>query len=59
MTVECSSEIGWWKFVGLDGEYVGMNSFGESAPLKHLLEHFNFTPERIADAAQRSIAKCK
>jgi len=59
VAVEFAGEFGWWKYVGLDGEFVGMTSFGESAPLKHLMEHFNFTPERIADAAERSIAKCK
>ena len=59
MAVAFAGEFSWWKYIRLDGECVGMKSFRESAPLKHLMEHFNFTPKRIADAAHRSIAKCK
>ena len=43
-----SSHADWWrKYVGLDGEVIGMDSFGESAPGKALFEHFGFTKEQI------------
>jgi len=54
--VEFAGEFGWHKYLGLDGVFIGMKSFGESAPLKQLLEKFDFTPERVAEAAERSIA---
>merc|ERR1719246_4642 len=54
---EFAGEFGWHKYTGLDGRFIGMTSFGESAPLKQLMEHFDFTPERIAKAAMDTIAK--
>ena len=40
---------GWWRgVVGDAGLTIGIDRFGESAPYKDLLEHFGFTPERIA-----------
>jgi len=57
--VEFAGEFGWGKYLGLDGVFIGMKSFGESAPLKQLLEKFNFSAERVAEAAETSIANCK
>jgi transketolase len=51
VAVEFAGDFGWFKYVGLDGQFVGMNTFGESAPLQRLLEKFNFTPERVAEVA--------
>ena len=39
----------WRKYVGLEGEVVGMSSFGESAPGGALLEHFGFTVENVVN----------
>ena len=41
----------WYKYVGLDGRIVGMESFGESAPAALLFEEFGFTVERILGLA--------
>jgi transketolase len=57
--VEFAGEFGWGKYIGLDGEYIGMNTFGESAPLKILLENYNFTAQRVADVAERVAANNK
>jgi transketolase len=56
--VEFAGDFGWYKYLGLDGEFVGMKSFGESAPLKMLLEKFNFTGARVAEVAEKTMAKC-
>ncbi len=37
----------WYKFVGLDGRVVGMTTFGESAPIDDLMQHFGFTVENV------------
>lgn len=37
----------WYKYVGLQGAVVGMNSFGESAPAGLLFEHFGFTVDNV------------
>ena len=43
-----ASHVDWWrKYVGLEGEVIGMTSFGESAPGNDLFEHFGFTKEKI------------
>ena len=42
----------WYKYVGLDGRIVGMESFGESAPAGQLFEEFGFTLENVLAVAQ-------
>jgi len=55
--VEFAGHYGWHKYLGLEGVFIGMNTFGESAPLKQLLEKFDFTAARVAAGAEKSIAK--
>jgi len=47
VSIEASHADWWRKYVGLEGEVIGMDSFGESAPGKALFEHFGFTKEQI------------
>ena len=43
-----ASHVDWWrKYVGLEGDVIGMDSFGESAPGNVLFEHFGFTKEQV------------
>jgi transketolase len=53
LAVEAAASDPWWKYVGLDGEIIGIDRFGESAPGPALFTHFGFTAERIAEAAAR------
>ena len=46
--MEAGVSLGWEKFIGEDGIFVGMNSFGESAPAKELYVHFGITPKAVA-----------
>jgi len=57
--VEFAGDFGWGHYIGLDGKFVGMQTFGESAPLARLLEKFNFTPDRVADVAMEVIEGLK
>lgn len=41
----------WYKYVGIDGRVIGMNSFGESAPANLLFEEFGFTVDNILNVA--------
>tara|TARA_R110001592_G_scaffold42588_10_gene138253 strand:- start:12759 stop:14756 length:1998 start_codon:yes stop_codon:yes gene_type:complete len=41
----------WYKYVGLDGRVIGMNTFGESAPASALFEEFGFTLENVLAVA--------
>ena len=47
IAIEASMADYWYKYVGIDGRVVGMNTFGESAPANQLFEEFGFTVENI------------
>lgn len=42
----------WYRWVGLDGRVIGMDSFGESAPAGELMKEFGFTVDNIIATAQ-------
>jgi len=42
----------WFKYVGLDGAVVGIDTFGESAPAGVLFKHFGFTTEKVVAAVK-------
>ena len=52
LAVEPGSTISWWKWVGLDGDVLGLDRFGASAPGATVLEHLGFTDENIAARAR-------
>ncbi|MDW3095708.1 MAG: transketolase [Gammaproteobacteria bacterium] len=52
IAVEAGVTDFWRKYVGLDGDVVGIDQFGASAPGSILMEHFGFTAENIAKRAR-------
>ena len=52
LAVEAANPMPWYKYVGLDGDVVAMNSFGASAPAKVLFEHFGFTIANVVEKAK-------
>ena len=52
LAVEAGAADYWYKFVGLDGDVIGMTTFGESAPGGVLMKEFGFTPENIVNRAK-------
>lgn len=54
--IEAAVLGGWPRWIGDDGEFVGMTGFGASAPARILYQQFGITAAAIRDAAQRSIA---
>ena len=52
LAVEASIAGFWERYVGLDGNVIGMTSFGESAPANVLFKHFGFTPENVLAQAR-------
>jgi transketolase len=54
VAVEAGVTAFWRQYVGLDGETVGIDSFGESAPAADLFVHFNLTTQAVVDAACRA-----
>ena len=51
VAVEAGIRQGWDAIIGLHGVFVGMSSFGASAPYKDLYQHFGITAENVAEAA--------
>ncbi|MET0273735.1 MAG: transketolase, partial [Phenylobacterium sp.] len=52
VAVEAAVRLGWDRFIGPDGVFVGMRGFGASAPYEKLYEAFEITPQAVALAAK-------
>ena len=50
--IEAAVRQGWDAYLGLEGDFVGMNSFGASGPAQALYERFNITPEAVVTKAR-------
>ncbi|RUW89665.1 transketolase [Mesorhizobium sp. M7A.F.Ca.US.011.01.1.1] len=57
ISVEAGVTDYWRKYVGLEGECVGIDTFGESAPAEMLYEHFHLTVEAVEKAVYRALEK--
>ncbi len=57
MAVEAGSPLGWHKYITDEGEVIGMNGFGESAPAAALFKKFGFTTDHILERAQVMLGK--
>ena len=55
VAIEAGVTGGWYKYVGLRGAVVGMDSFGESAPAPELFKHFGFTVDNVVATAKKVI----
>ncbi len=55
VAVEAAHKDYWYKFVGLNGKVVGMDTFGESAPAGDLMKHFGFTVEKVVEAVESTL----
>ena len=49
--VEAAVRLGWDRWIGEHGAFIGMSGFGASAPGPDLYDHFGITPEAVAAAA--------
>ena len=52
IAIEAAVPDYWRRYVGLDGQVVGINRFGESAPANELLVHFGFTVDKVVALAK-------
>ena len=55
IAIEAAVRFGWDAVIGPDGIFVGMSSFGASAPAKALYKHFGITAEAVVEAASKSL----
>ena len=47
LAVEAGSSMGWERYVGAEGDVLGIDRFGESAPGNKVMEAFGFTVENV------------
>jgi transketolase len=52
VAVEAAAEFGWNRWIGPRGAFIGMESFGASAPSEALYPHFGITAEKVAEAVR-------
>jgi transketolase len=55
LAIEAGVTDGWWKYVGLNGAVLGIDTFGESAPAPVLMKHFGLTIENVIAKAKTLI----
>jgi len=56
IAVEAAARLGWDRWIGEDGTFIGMTGFGASAPAADLYRHFGITTDAIVDEAVRLTA---
>ncbi len=59
IAVEAASKFGWEKYVGLNGDIIGMDGFGASAPAAELYKYFGITLEEVVDAVKDALKSRK
>jgi transketolase len=57
VTVEEGSPLGWQRYAGPAGVVLGMRTFGMSAPMKVVAEHYGFTPAAVIAAARQAMGQ--
>ncbi|MBM3489804.1 MAG: transketolase [Alphaproteobacteria bacterium] len=56
VAVEAACALGWHRYTGDTGRFVGMSGFGASAPVEDLYRHFAITPQAVVEAARLALA---
>jgi transketolase len=57
VAVEAAASLGWERFIGEDGIFVGMTGFGASAPAEKLYERFGITPQAVVEAVKARLQR--
>jgi len=55
VAIEAACSFGWQKFIGENGAFIGLDSFGASAPADELYKHFNITSEAVIAAVKKQL----
>ncbi|HEY1255776.1 MAG TPA: transketolase [Terracidiphilus sp.] len=55
LAVEAGATLGWWKYAGSDGDVIGLDRFGASAPGPKVLAELGFTAANVAARAKKLV----
>lgn len=58
VAVEAGRSVGWYKYVGLDGECCCIDTFGMSAPANIMFEICGFNTDTVIKLAKKTIKNC-
>jgi transketolase len=53
LAIEAGATLGWWKYVGSNGDVVGLDRFGASAPGTIAMKELGFSAENVAARAKK------
>ncbi len=57
LAVEAACPFGWDRWIGEDGRFFGMETFGESGPAKDVYAHFGITAEHAAQIGRELVGR--
>lgn len=57
VAVEAASSFGWERYTGFDGSILGLDTFGLSAPMKVVAQHFGFEPAHVVAATREQVVR--
>jgi transketolase len=57
VAVEAAVELGWERYIGLEGRFVGMHSFGASGKIDDVYRKFDINAEAVVRAAKETMAE--
>ncbi|MDE3149407.1 MAG: transketolase, partial [Acidobacteriota bacterium] len=55
LAIEAGATLGWWKYVGTDGDVIGLDRFGASAPGPVAMKELGFSAENVAARAKKLV----
>jgi transketolase len=57
LAIEAGATLSWYRWVGLDGDIIGLDRYGVSGPYAEVLKYFNFTAEHVVERAIQLLAR--
>ncbi len=55
VAVEAAGELGWERYLGFQGRFVGMHDFGESGKIAEVYQKFGITTDAVVQAAREVV----
>ena len=57
ISIEAAVKMGWEKYVGLEGDFISLETYGASAPYQTLFKKYGFTVENIVEKGKNLVQK--
>ena len=57
IAIEAAAPDSWYRWIGLDGDFVGMTTFGASGKAEDLFKHFHITADHLVERARAMLAR--